>query len=156
MNPIVRLLSVMALAIVVASCVTSRSEFAPQGGPPTVGMPAELSERERSFIPILENELSSRGYLPVRYGVGDMQLEFEIAEGPINIDTTIDLYEGRRLLASGQGRGTGAPLVGRANVAQTSFDRAFGEFQASLPGSTAGPYAGRDSAPASDDPDYGY
>ncbi len=125
-------------AIFLSACGTSRTAFAPDNGPPTVGMPAELSERERSFVPELDTALRNEGYLPVRHGSGDMQLEFEIAEGPINTDTKIELYEERRVIAKGNGRAAGAPLIGRAKVAQKSFMRAFEEFQSSLPGTSQG------------------
>ncbi len=138
MNALIRLFSAMILGFLVSNCGTSRSAFTPQSGPPTVGMPAELSERERAFVSDLETALRDRGYVPVRHGAGDMQLKFEIAEGPINTDATIELYEGRRLLAKGQGRGSGAPMVGRAKVAEKSFSRAFEEFQSSLQGSPPG------------------
>jgi hypothetical protein len=138
MNHLIRLGGAMALAISVSSCVTSRSAFRPQSGPPTVGMPAELSERERSFVPEVESALHSRGFVPVRHGAGDMELAFEIAEGPINTDTNIALTEQGRMVAEGRGRAAGAPLIGRKGVAEKSFQRAFSEFQTSLSGSSQG------------------
>lgn len=133
-----RLLAPTLLALLFSSCATSRSAFTPVGGPPTVGMPAELSERERSFMPEVVGSLKNVGYVPVRHGSGDMELTFEIAEGPINTDTKIELSEQGRLLAKGQGRGAGVPMIGRAGVARKSFDRAFSEFQSSLPGFASG------------------
>lgn len=138
MKFLTRLFSVLAVAVFISGCGMGRSAFTPQSGPPTVGMPAELSERERSFIHNVETALRDRGYMPVRHGAGDMQLEFEMAEGPVNIDTKIELHEGRNLLAKGYGRGAGAPLIGRAKVAEKSFNRAFDEFQSSLSGVPAG------------------
>jgi hypothetical protein len=101
-------------------------------------MPAELSERERSFVPEVESALHSRGYVPVRHGAGDMELAFEIAEGPINTDTNIELTEQGRLVAQGRGRAAGAPLIGRKGVAEKSFQRAFSQFEASLSGGSTG------------------
>lgn len=143
MKFLTRLTILAAAVLFIPSCATSRSAFSPESGPPTVGMPAELSGRERSFIPQVETALRNQGYLPVRHGAGDMQLQFEMAEGPINTDTKIELYAGRQLLARGFGRGAGAPMIGRGNVAGKSFDRAFQEFQSSLSGvrtdATGGP-----------------
>ena len=132
MKSITALLAAAAIASL-SSCITRRSDFTPENSQPTVGMPAKLSDRERSFISTLDGSLRNEGYLPVRHGVGDMQLEFEIAEGPINTDTTIELHEGRRLIAKGFGRAAGAPMIGRAKVADKSFNRAYEEFQSSLP-----------------------
>ncbi len=154
MHLLLRFLAAMALVLFFSGCGTSRSAFAPESGPPTVGMPAELSERERAFVPGLETALRDRGYLPVRYGAGDMQLKFEMAEGPINTDTTIELYEGRRLLAKGFGRGSGAPMVGRSKVAERSFTRAFEEFQSSLQGASPGGFA--EPGPAGSHDEYVY
>jgi hypothetical protein len=138
MNHLIRLGAALALAVSISSCGASRSAFRPQSGPPTVGMPAELSERERSFVPEVESALHSRGFVPVRHGAGDMELAFEIAEGPINTDTNIELTEQGRLVAEGRGRAAGAPLIGRKGVAEKSFQRAFSEFQTSLSGSSSG------------------
>ncbi|WP_193212818.1 hypothetical protein [Luteolibacter marinus] len=146
MNLLLRCLAALALVMSFTACGTSRSEFTPQGGPPTVGMPAELSERERNYIPQLDTALRDRGYLPVRHGAGDFQLEFKIAEGPIHADTTIGLFEDERQVAGGRGRGAGAPMIGRDKVADRSFQRAFDEFQSSLSGSA--PAAPDDNAPA--------
>ena len=101
-------------------------------------MPAELSERERLFVPDLETGLKNQGYLLVRHGAGDMQLDFQISEGPINIDTKIGLFEGNRVIAKGDGRAAGAPLIGRSKVAEKSFSRAYEQFQNSLPGTSPG------------------
>ncbi len=138
MNHLIHLGAALSLAVSISSCGTSRSAFRPQSGPPTVGMPAELSERERSFVPEVESALHSRGFVPVRHGAGDMELAFEIAEGPINTDTNIELTERGRLVAEGRGRAAGAPLIGRKGVAEKSFQRAFSDFQTSLSGSSSG------------------
>lgn len=150
MNHLIRLGAALALAFSISSCGTSRSAFTPQGGPPTVGMPAELSERERSFVPEIESALQSRGYLPVRHGAGDMELAFKIAEGPINTDTDIELSEQGRQVAEGRGRAAGAPLLGRKGVAEKSFQRAFSQFQDTLPG---GASEGRSAAPPAESQD---
>jgi hypothetical protein len=138
MNHLIRLGAALALVVSISSCGASRSAFRPQSGPPTVGMPAELSERERGFVPEIESALHSRGFVPVRHGAGDMELAFEIAEGPINTDTSIELSEQGRLVAEGRARAAGAPLIGRKGVAEKSFQRAFSEFQTSLSGSSSG------------------
>lgn len=143
-------------AILLSACATSRTAFTPESGPPTVGMPAELSERERLFMPDLDSALRGEGYLPVRHGVGDMQLEFQMAEGPIHTDTKIELYDGRRLIAQGNGRAAGPPLIGRSKVAQTSFNRAFQEFQSSLPGTSHGRSTRNDERSRPADEDYVY
>lgn len=113
------------------SCAPSRSPFSP-GGPTTVGMPAELSDRERIFIPEIDSALRREGLVPVKNGKGDLQLDFSMAAGPINIDTTIALLEDDAVLFVGKGRAAGAPLIGRSSVAEKSFVRAFDEFDASL------------------------
>lgn len=156
MNHLIRLGAAAALAFSVSSCGTSRSAFRPQSGPPTVGMPAELSERERSFVPEVESALHSRGYVPVRHGAGDMELTFEIAEGPINTDTNIELSEQGRLVAEGRGRAAGAPLIGRKGVAEKSFQRAFSEFQSSLPGGASGGRSAAEPVESQDGADYVY
>lgn len=153
MKLIPRLL-ILLTAVVLASCATSRTSFAPENGPPTVGMPAELSQRERLFVSDLESSLRNQGYLPVRHGAGDMQLEFQMSEGPINTDTKIELYEGRRVIAKGNGRAAGAPLMGRSKVATASFDRAFQQFQSSLPGGSR--RSSQRSAPAEQEELYEY
>lgn len=131
---------------VVASCAPSRTPFSP-GGPTTVGMPAELSDRERTFIPEIDSALRSEGLVPVRNGKGDLQLDFSMAAGPINIDTRIALSEDGAVLVQGNGRAAGAPLIGRSGVAEKSFGKAFGEFSAGL-GSTS-VERGWSSAPSS-------
>ena len=156
MKLFIRLGAAVALALSISSCGTSRSAFRPQSGPPTVGMPAELSERERSFVPEVESALHSRGYVPVRHGAGDMELTFEIAEGPINTDTNIELNEQGRLVAEGRGRAAGAPLIGRKGVAEKSFQRAFSEFQASLPGGASESRSAAEPVESQDGADYVY
>ncbi len=120
-------------AVLLPSCFTSRSEFAPENHQVTVGMPSKLSERERFYISDVDRTLRNQGYTPVRNGTGDLDLEFEIAEGPINIDTTIELSEARDQVAKGFGRAGGAPLIGRDKVAERSFNTAYEEFRSSLP-----------------------
>ncbi len=95
-------------------------------------MPAELNERERLFVPDIEAALRDNGLLPVRHGAGEMELEFTMSAGPINTDTSITLAEGRRTVASGTGRASGVPLIGRSSVAEKSFERAFQDFQEEL------------------------
>ncbi len=136
MKPFTRLLTITSPLLFLASCA-SRTEFTPDGGPVTVGMPAELSDRERSYIGEVDGALRSEGYQPVRHGAGELRLEFRISEGPINTDTDIELREGRTVLAEGYGRSSGVPLIGRDKVAERSFRKAFGDFQAALPGATS-------------------
>jgi hypothetical protein len=109
-----------------------RTAFAPESGPPTVGMPAELNERERLFVTDIEASLRDNGLVPVRHGAGDMALEFTMAAGPVNTDTRIALLDGRRTVARGSGRASGVPLIGRSSVAEKSFSRAFEQFQSEL------------------------
>lgn len=137
-RPIPRLALIAAFVFLVVGCA-SRSEFVPAGAPVTVGMPAELSERERSYVGEVEGALRGAGYLPVRHGLGELQLEFRIAAGPINTDTRIELSEGGTgtVLARGEGRAAGVPMIGRDKVADRSFQEAFGAFQAALPGAAA-------------------
>ena len=132
MNSFRRLFAVAA-AVSLSACATSRTPFTPESGPPTVGMPAQVSAKERLFIPDLENALRGDGYMPVRAGAGDYQLEFQIQEGPINTDTRIEMTEAGRRVAIGNGRAAGAPLFGRSKVAEKSFSRAFEQFQAAVP-----------------------
>ena len=156
MNQLIRLGAALAIAFSCSNCATSRSEFRPESGPPTVGMPAKLSERERGFALELESVLRGRGYLPVRYGAGDLALDFKIAEGPINTDTEIGLNEGSRRLAEGKGRAAGAPLIGRKGVAEKSFQRALAEFESSLPGSSSGRRSGPGPVEGEDPAEYVY
>lgn len=132
------LLSAAFAVLALPSCMTSRSDFTPDRTQTTVGMPAKLSDRERSYIPTVDGALRNEGYLPVRHGMGDMQLEFEISEGPINTDTLIELREDRRVVAEGRGRAAGAPMIGRSKVADKSFNRAYDQFRSSLPDSSHG------------------
>lgn len=142
MTFLVRSLAAASIAVL-ASCGTSRTSFTPDSGPPTVGMPAELSERERLFVREIDSTLRNQGYVPVRNGAGDLDLAFEMAEGPIRIDTTIELSERRRSIAKGYGRAAGAPLIGRSKVAEKSFNQAFEEFRSSLPdASSSGRHSG--------------
>lgn len=130
MNAAVR--SIAALFILLlASCAVKRSPFLPSG-PTTVGMPAELSERERLFVPEIDTALRRDGLVPVKNGNGDLQLDFKMTAGPIHIDTLIALRENQSVLVMGKGRAAGAPLIGRSSVAQKSFTRAFDEFDADL------------------------
>jgi hypothetical protein len=156
MKYFVRLGAVMALVISLTGCGTSRSAFRPQSGPPTVGMPAELSERERSFVPEVESALQSRGYVPVRHGAGDLELAFEIAEGPIHTDTRIELSDRGRVVVEGHGRAAGAPLIGRKGVAEKSFQRAFSLFEASLSGGASGRRSAVEDAGNSEPASYVY
>lgn len=110
----------------------NRTAFSPSSGPPTVGMPAELNDRERLFVGDLESVLRGNGLVPVRHGAGDLALEFTISAGPINTDTRIALLEGERTIAGGNGRASGVPLIGRSSVAEKSFARAFESFQTEL------------------------
>jgi hypothetical protein len=136
MTILTRLLAAGAPLVFLASCA-NRSEFVPEGGPVTVGMPSELSDRERTYVGEVDGALRGVGYQPVRHGAGELKLEFRISEGPINTDTTIELLDGRTVLAEGRGRGSGVPMIGRDKVAERSFQKAFGDFQAALPGAEA-------------------
>ncbi|HEY1123951.1 MAG TPA: hypothetical protein VGE67_20195 [Haloferula sp.] len=134
-----------------------RTEFVPDGGPVTVGMPAELSDRERSYVGEVDTALRNEGYQPVRASSGELRLDFRISEGPINTDTTIQLRDGRTILAEGSGRGSGMPMFGRDKVAERSFQKAFGDFQAALPGAAAAGSSGMsDGGGVSPDEQYVY
>ncbi|MES2982145.1 MAG: hypothetical protein V4727_07520 [Verrucomicrobiota bacterium] len=117
--------------VILASCAPSRTPFSPDG-PTTVGMPEKLSDRERSFVPEIDAALRSEGFVPVRHGKGDLQLDFTMSSGPINIETYIALLEDEAVLHSAKGRSGGVPLIGRENVARKSFDEALTEFQSGL------------------------
>ena len=132
MNRLSRFLSLIGILMLAGCAGAGRTPFVPQSGPPTVGMPAELNERERLFVSDIENALRDRGMLPVRHGAGELDLEFAMEAGPVNTDTRIVLRDGRRIVASGSGRASGLPLIGRSKVAENSFTRAFDEFQAGL------------------------
>lgn len=140
-----RLIALGAPLVLLASCA-NRSEFVPDGGPVTVAMPAELSDRERTYVSEVDGALRGESYQPVRHGAGELNLVFRISEGPINTRTSIELREGRKVLAEGHGRGAGMPMMGRDKIAERSFQQAFGEFQAALPGAAAArmPQAGAD------------
>jgi hypothetical protein len=130
---LLRSLSALVVSALLGACAShTRTPFTPEGGPPTVGMPAELSERERLFAPDIESVLRDQGLMPVRSGAGDMQIEFTMEAGPINTDTHIALMEGRRTVAQGRGRASGLPLVGRSKVAENSFGRAYRQFEEEL------------------------
>ena len=124
-----------ALALV-AGCA-NRSEYVPEGSGPTVGMPAKLSDRERQYVGEVDAALRREGYLPVRHGSGELELEFRIAEGPVHARTKLELSEGWTVLAKGRGRAAGLPMRGREQVAERSFRQAFGDFEAALPGAAA-------------------
>jgi hypothetical protein len=138
---------------VLASCAPSRTPFSP-GGPTTVGMPEKLSDREREFVPEIDTALRREGLLPVRHGKGDLQLDFTMSSGPINIESYIALLEDEAVLFSANGKSGGVPLIGRSSVARKSFDEALAEFQSELTrvasnrGWSSTP-AGRQSAPSS-------
>ncbi len=124
------ILATLTLAIL-ASCAPSRTPFSP-GGPTTVGMPEKLSDREREFVPEIDTALRREGLIPVKHGKGDLQLDFTMSSGPINIETTIALLEDEAVLFSANGKSGGVPLVGRSNVARKSFDEALTEFKSGL------------------------
>ena len=124
------ILATFVLAIL-ASCAPSRTPFSP-GGPTTVGMPEKLSDREREFIPEIDSALRREGLVPVRHGKGDLQLDFKMSSGPINIETYIALLEDEAVLFSADGKSGGVPMIGRDNVARKSFDEAFEDFQSGL------------------------
>lgn len=145
------------LPLVFLSSCASRTEFTPDDAPVTVGMPAELSDRERTYVREVDGALRSGGYQPVRNGAGELNLEFRISEGPINTDTRIALRDGRTVLAEGNGRGAGMPMWGRDKVAERSFQQAFGEFQGSLPpAGSHGTPSGGSPAPYSPEEEYVY
>jgi len=95
-------------------------------------MPAELSDRERLYVEDISSALRREGLIPVGNGRGELQLEFRIAEGPINTDTDIALMESGQPVASGRARAAGVPMVGRAGVAEKSFSSAFSNFVSEL------------------------
>ena len=140
------------IALWVVGCGAGRTAFTPEAGPPTVGMPAALNERERLFVPDIEASLRANGLVPVRHGAGDLALEFVMQAGPINTDTQITLLDGRRTLAKGEGRASGLPLIGRSAVAEKSFRRAFEQFEGEL--SAAGSGRGWDPSSAVAAPTY--
>lgn len=145
MKSLIRLLA--ALFLVSLTSCASRTPFYP-GGPTTVGMPEKLSDREREFISEIDTALRQQGLTPVKHGKGDLQLDFEISSGPINIDTYITLIEDENEIVSAEGRSGGMPFVGRDGVARKSFDEAFAEFQLGLERIASN--RGWSSAPASD------
>jgi hypothetical protein len=155
MKPCTRLLAMSAPLVFLISCA-GRTEFVPESGPVTVGMPAELSERERTYVGEVDSALRNEGYQPVRYGAGELKLEFQISEGPINTDTTIQLREGRTVLAEGHGRGSGMPMFGRDKVAERSFHKAFGDFQAALPGAQSARTHGTETHGSGNEMEYVY
>ncbi|MFM2197720.1 MAG: hypothetical protein RLZZ505_1152 [Verrucomicrobiota bacterium] len=123
-------------AILFASCAANRTPYSPDT-PPTIGMPAELSDRERHYMPQIDSALRREGLVPVAYDRGETQLEFRISEGSIHTDTVIKLIEGESLLARGDGRAAGVPMVGRSDVAEKSFTAAFADFKNDLSGVAA-------------------
>ena len=129
-------LTPLAAIILIASCTTNRTPYFPDA-PPTIGMPAQLSDRERLLMPEIDSALRREGLVPVANGRGDTQLEFKISEGPIHADTVIKLIEGESLLAKGSGRAAGAPMIGRSDVVEKSFTAAFAGFKNDLSGVAA-------------------
>lgn len=128
----IRLLLIVSSFAWIGCAGMNRTAFTPNSGPITVGMPAELNERERLFVTDIEGALRENGLLPVRHGAGDLALEFTMSAGPINTNTRIALLEAERIIAKGEGRASGVPLIGRSSVAEKSFARAFENFQAEL------------------------
>lgn len=118
-------------SLLLCSCFASRTPFSP-GGATTVGMPAKLSERERSFVPEIDTTLRREGLVPVRSEKGELQLDFTVSEGPVNTTTRISLRQGDETIFTAQGRAAGIPLIGRDGVARKSFDEAFTDFDAKL------------------------
>lgn len=132
--PTLRLVLVLLTACIISCAGTRRSEYIGDEPPPppTVLMPSKLSDRERQFAPEVEAALRTAGMVPIYRGRGEMQLEFEMLEGPINTDTRLRLVEDGRVIASGDGRGSGPPLVRRERVAENSFQRALETFSSQL------------------------
>lgn len=115
------------------SCVDTRP-FPDSGGgvapaPPMVLMPATSSVREQPFLPQVEGVLRRNGLDPVYRGRAEMLLEFTIEEGPVNVDTYLRLIDHGRVVALGQGRASGAPLINRNRVLEDSFFRALSDFE---------------------------
>ena len=138
-------------SLLLCSCFANRTPFSP-GGSTTVGMPAKLSERERSYVPEIDAALRREGLVPVRSDKGELQLDFTMSEGPINTTTHIGLRQNDVTLFTAQGRAAGIPLIGREGVARKSFDAAFADFDANLSRET--PRRGWSSSTGSDTPAY--
>ncbi len=100
--------------------------------PPTVRMPVGTSAREGPLLPLVEDALRRGGYDPVYRGGADLTLDFAIEEGPVNVDTRIGLLRGGRVVAMGQGRASGAPLINRGRVVEDSFHQALSVFESQL------------------------
>lgn len=131
--------------MILVACAPTRTPFSPDG-PTTVGMPEKLSDRERTYIPEIDNALRNQGLVPVKHGRGDFQLDFRMSSGPVNIDTRIAMLENGAELFVANGRAGGVPLIGRENVARKSFDQAYAEFQSGLSSVTSNPdYSSSDS-----------
>ena len=140
-------------ALILSSCAANRTPFSP-GGPVTVGMPAELSERERSFVPDIDSALRREGLVPVRSDKGELQLDFTMSEGPVSTTTRIGLRQGEEILFTAQGRAAGIPLIGRDGVARKSFDEAFADFDSQL--SREAPQRNWSSSMSAEAPSYGF
>lgn len=127
------------LLVCVSSCVVTPPVSGPGYQPPRVLMPLDLTVREQAYAPQVEDALRRAGYDPVFRGSADMLLEFTIEEGPVNVVTFIRLSDHGRLVALGEGRASGPPLLNRNRVLEDSFYQALRQFESRLGGRPA-PY----------------
>jgi hypothetical protein len=95
-------------------------------------MPVDLTVREQAYAPQIEDILRRSGYDPIYRGNADLLLEFSIDEGPINVVTFIRLAEQGRVLALGEGRASGPPLLNRNRILEDSFYQALRMFESQM------------------------
>jgi hypothetical protein len=77
--------------------------------------------------------LEDHGYQPVSAGGHRYTLDFEIEEGPINVDSTITLSKDGQVLARGWGRDGGPrKIFQHGEVVRRAFAQSLDDFSAQL------------------------
>lgn len=126
----------LACLFSLASCQTSHELPARQRAyVPRVQLPDpdRLSPAERRHLHEFESALADAGYRPVQSSA-EYQAEFDIAEGPINVDTRMRLLrEGQPVAEASARHGGPAKLFQGAKYVEQSFLKCLAEFEARLP-----------------------
>lgn len=124
--------SVIVGGMVLSGCVTP-PEGRPARQPRYVSLPYAPDMLERQFLPEVAEALEDAGYRPVSSGGQSYRLDFEIEEGPINVDSVITLTKDGQTLAQGRGRdGSPRKIFQPAEFIRRAFDRSLGDFNAQL------------------------
>ena len=131
-KPHFSLIATATLALALASCVVPEGSR-PVRQPRYVSLPFSPDMLERQFLPEVAEALEDYGYRPVNTGGERYKLDFQIDEGPLNVDSTITLTKDGQPLAEGRGRDGGPRKVFQpSGYIRRAFDRSLEDFNAQL------------------------